>query len=392
MSLRLLCCSGSLEGGGSERQLWQLATHVDPSLFAPQIYLLYRRGTYVDQVPDRIPIQDFWSTYETPFLKLPGQIRRAQVAHLKQVLRDQEIDVVYDRTFHMTLVTGAACRAAGVPRVSVIVSPPSRDFAGSGERFAWVKRRLLARYYRDPLSTTLAVSPAVAEDAANYYRIQLSRIRVLPSPVDIEGIERAARESSDDSEHVGCPRICVVGRLSREKGQRVAIQAFARAVERLGHARLTLDVVGDGPDRADLERLAGALGMQDRVRFHGFLPNPYPTIASSDLMVIPSEYEGLPNVALEAMALGTGVIATDCSGSLTCLIRGDERGEIVPVGDVERLSAAIVDRFLQPEPWMGRVAAARRVVEQEHDLQSWVATMQKLLARTCQRDPMGDAK
>jgi glycosyltransferase involved in cell wall biosynthesis len=121
----------------------------------------------------------------------------------------------------------------------------------------------------------------------------------------------------------GGTRIVVVGRLSREKGQRLALEALKLASEKRTQP-LYLDIVGDGPDRFELEQLASQLGIRKQVVFHGFLPNPYALIRQSQLLCIPSEHEGLPNVALEAMALGTAVVATDCSGALRSLI-GDSR-------------------------------------------------------------------
>ncbi len=378
--LRVLCCSGSLEGGGSERQLWQLASKLDRSRFAPAIYLLYPRGHYIDLLPKDLKVTSFWSEYDESQRYWPGQIRRLQIRHLAKIIREQQIDVVYDRTFHMTLVTAAAARQAGVPRISVIVSPPSADFQKSRERFRFFKKRLLAAAYRERGCVTIAVSREVAEDAADFYGLHLPDIRVLPNPVDIDAV-RAAAGASTLSEGGGDapPRIAVVGRLSKEKGQRWAIEAI-KIANSSGPQKINLDIVGDGPDRKKLEDLADSLGVNEAVTFHGFLPNPYPLIRRAKLLCIPSEHEGLPNVALEAMALGTPILATDCSGSVRTLIGDNERGVLVARGDALQL-ANEMRRICNGMSQSGvDRCAATAWVERHHAMDSWMRQMEHLFA------------
>ncbi|MEZ6137730.1 MAG: glycosyltransferase [Pirellulaceae bacterium] len=382
--LRVLCCSGSLEGGGSERQLWQLTSQLDRKQFAPSVYLLYRRGHYLEKLADDVDVTAFWTEYEESRRYWPGQIRGLQIHHLSQVLRAQRIDVVYDRTFHMTLITARACRRAGIPRVSTIVSPPSSDFQHSRERFRFLKRRILASAYRDPSCVTIAVSEEVADDAAAFYRLNRSQIKVLCNPVDIEALRAAANQpinidSKQESAAVNADmRIAVVGRLTHEKGQRLAIEALQLA-QPMCSRTLHLDIIGDGPDRVQLEQLATQLGVRRQISFHGFLPNPYPWIKRSHLLCIPSKYEGLPNVALEAMCLGTAVVATNCSGSLRALIGNNERGKLVPLGDATSLARefALASQSENNERTSQELATAW--VEQHHALSNWLTSMQRIL-------------
>ncbi len=428
MSTRVLCCSGSLEGGGSERQLWQLATGLDPQRFAVELYLLYRRGDYLQQLPPHMAVHDFQSCLLSPKLQrttyLPGRIHRQQVAHLSAILRQRKIGVVYDRTFHMTLITAAACRRTGTPRVSVIVSPPSYDFSRSGERFGWFKKRLLARAYADPQQTCVAVSHSVAEDAARFYHIPLSRIGVIASPIDIAAVQNAAVQNAavqnaavqnaavqNAANEVlsvgsGIPQVAdpmlrwsVVGRLSPEKGQRTAIAAQAKLCAMRSHKAVELTLIGDGPDRQSLVELATQLGVQSSVRFVGQQSNPYPWMAACDLICIPSVYEGLPNVALEAMCLSIPLVASNCSGSLCELLgsrHGDspqlglttlanqavqvhDRGVLTEVGNVAALVTALLDRIDRPLPWLTRATEACRWLPSQHGIQPWLDHMQKLL-------------
>ncbi len=379
MNIRLLCCSGSLDGGGSERQLWQLATKIDRSRFSPEFYLHYRRGKYLECLPPDMPVHDFWSSNASTWPNLPASIHRRQVHHLSTYLSQAHIDLVYDRTYHMTLVTGPACRASRCPRVSVIVSPPSQDFVRSRERFSIFKKWLLRRAYSAPSARTIAVSDSVAEDASRFYGIDQAAIEVVKSPVDVDSLLRAAKESVpgiDDAPR----RLCVVGRMSHEKGQRLAIEAFDLAAKLLGDLEIVLDLVGDGPERPGLEAFAQRLPAGARINFHGFQHNPYPIIAAADALLIPSDYEGLPNVALEAMSLHAGVIATACSDSLRQLLGDGLRGQVVPRRQPPALADAIVARFSEPDLWTSRIDKAYAYVVQHHGLKPWLSRMEQLFA------------
>jgi glycosyltransferase involved in cell wall biosynthesis len=386
--LRVLCCSGSLEGGGSERQLWQLASKLDRQRFSSSVYLLYRRGHYIEQLPDDVGVTAFWSEFDESQRFWPGQIRRMQIGHLAKVIRDLKIDVVYDRTFHMTLVTAAAATRARVPRVSVIVSPPSADFQKSREGFRYFKKRLLAAAYRQAGCVTIAVSEEVADDAAAFYGVNRSLIQVLQNPVDLELVQALAQRTDASCASVAPGlRIVVVGRLSREKGQRLALQALQVASAR-SDKHMHLDIVGDGPDRAVLEQIAARLGILENVTFHGFVANPYSMIQKSHLLCIPSEYEGLPNVALEAMALGTTVVATDCSGSLRTLIGNNERGLLVPQGDVGALAQVFAEDDLESSEFERRRTLASQWIAQHHGLPAWLRDMETTLS-TVVKPPFG---
>lgn len=396
MNRRVLCCSGSLDGGGSERQLWQLASGLAPHRFASEIFLIYRRGHYLDLLPPHIPVHAFWSEHAPGRMYWPGRIRQRQIGYLVRLIRERHINVVYDRTFHMTLLTSVACRRTRTPRISVIVSPPSQDFVRSRERFRWFKQRLLAQAYRDPLCQPVVVSQSVADDAAKFYGVARERFLTLPSPIDVAAVRQAAAApplpltptrttgASGDASQVF--QVCVVGRLSAEKGQATALQAVAQLRTRRPQQLVALRIIGDGPQRAQLEQLARQLGIESCTHFTGQLDNPYPAIREADLLCIPSLYEGLPNVALEAMCLETPLLATDCSGSVRELIGADERGRIVPVQNAQLLAEAMLDRLDAPQIWQQRAARAATWVNRRHGLQPWLEDMQQLLERLAPKE------
>jgi glycosyltransferase involved in cell wall biosynthesis len=138
-----------------------------------------------------------------------------------------------------------------------------------------------------------------------------------------------------------------VARLSGEKGIDDLLLALARLRDQGTPA--TLEIVGEGPDRAELEALARKLGLSERVRFSGFIPHG-PRLVSAldgaDVFVLPSRSEGLPHSLVEAMARALPVVAT-AIGGIPAFLHGD-RGIVVPVGDPDALAAAVAELGRDP--------------------------------------------
>ncbi len=111
-----------------------------------------------------------------------------------------------------------------------------------------------------------------------------------------------------------------------------------------------IDDFGEGPDRSALEAQIQALGLSENVLLPGFVSNPYAYLAKASLFVLSSRFEGLPTVLIEAMAIGTSVVATACkSGPAEILARG-HYGPLVDVGNIDELAAAINQTLKHPTP------------------------------------------
>jgi len=141
------------------------------------------------------------------------------------------------------------------------------------------------------------------------------------------------------------PVILSVGRLTKQKDYPTLIRAFA-LVHRERPARLM--ILGEGEERPKLEALIQELSLDDDVSLPGFVDNPYAYMARSAVFVLSSAWEGLPTVLIEAMAVGTPVVATDCPSGPAEILEGGKWGKLVPVGDVEALAEAIARKISSP--------------------------------------------
>jgi glycosyltransferase involved in cell wall biosynthesis len=392
-SLRVLLMAGSMEGGGSERQTCLLLKHLDRAQFQPQLYLTHRQGSLLLEIPEDVTIHSFDDSAFAPRVNWPGRYHRAIVSHLRAVIDQNLIDLVYDRTFHMSLLAEPACKQSPysffrrqvrkVPRVATIVSPPEQDLTRSELRFLLAKRRLLAKSYRRA-SRVLAVSEAVRKSAIDFYHLDPTHVQTVHNPVDVDALQNAVRchEKALPSEltdrklfHIAC-----IGRMGYEKGFDLILHAMQQ-LENTLREKTILWCVGDGPLRNGMETLAGHLGIEPNVRFTGHVASAASILAKCDLLVCPSRYEGLPNVVLEAMALGIPVIATSVGG-IPELIEDGVTGKLVPPESAAELAKAIATVMRADSTKLQQWSLnAKEKIKRDFSLEDYMKTIEEIFQK-----------
>jgi glycosyltransferase involved in cell wall biosynthesis len=209
-----------------------------------------------------------------------------------------------------------------LPRVAVLaVEQLPTPAAGAGQRCV---KRMLARR----LSAHVAVSERSAREIEREVGLAPGSVLVIHNGVPDVG----PRQPSPGSE--GGTTIGAVGRLERQKGHDVLLRALAE----LPGTRLVL--VGEGGERAGLERLAAELGVAERVRFEGWAEQPRLLLQGFDVLALPSRFEGFPLAVVEAMLAGLPVVASDVGGVREAVLPG-ETGLLVPPDDAGALAAAL---------------------------------------------------
>ncbi len=215
-------------------------------------------------------------------------------------------------------------------------------------RFLWSRAAAVVANSAGLRQEALAVMPDLA-------------IPVIPNGVDTTHFTPAPPPASLPAPASSPTRLLFVGRLSPEKGLRGLLTALAGLP---AIPAWTLRLVGDGPERQDLESQAQALGLADRVNFSGWLPREAlpACYQAADLFVFPSTDEGMPNTVLEAMACGLPVVAMRIAGCEDLVIEG-ETGRLLPPGDPAALAAALKTLIADPATRTRFGTAARRRVE-----------------------------
>lgn len=205
----------------------------------------------------------------------------------------------------------------------------------------------------------VAVSQGAARDLARSLGVKPERIVQIYNPAVGPDIRRVAEEEVSLSWYrdKSVPIVVSVGRLDAGKDQATLVQAFSLLRKRRP-ARLVL--IGDGPSRPHLEKLVEDLGLSDEVHFAGYQENPYKFIKGAGVLALSSRYEGLPNVLIESLFLGTPVVSTNCPSGPEEILEGGEHGRLVPIGDSRALCDALEQTLEDPVPEERLVAATRR--------------------------------
>lgn len=268
-------------------------------------------------------------------LELGATRARAALPRLVGYLRDRRPLVTVATPGTIGGLAIAAGMATGCRVVPWEQTVPLMDQADVPRAVRPVKAVTNVLYRRAP--RIIAVSEGVREALVEELgpRIPADRFVVVPNPLDVAEIGRLARPAAQGD---GRFRMCTIGRLVSAKGFDVLIDALAEA--RLS-TPWELVLIGDGPLRQDLERQVAARGLGDNVRFAGNVDNPYPLLASADLAVQASRWEGFGIAVLEALALGVPIIATTCPGGVADILDGGRYGVLVPPGDVAGLAEAL---------------------------------------------------
>ena len=291
----------SLRGGGAERVMINLARGFSEQGLKVDLILAKAEGPYLSQVPPEVRVIDLHS--DRVLRSLPELVR---------YLRRERPKAILSALDHANVVTIWARKLSRVPcRVVVSVhSTLSRAIAHDADLRRRLMPNLIGIFY--PWADEIVVvSGGVADDLTKTTGLQRERIQVIYNPVVTPDVFEKARESLGHPWFAPGepPVILSVGRLTKAKDYPTLIRAFAR-VRREHPARLM--ILGEGEERPKLEALIRELDLEEDVSLPGFVDNPYAYMARSAVFVLSSAWEGFGNVLVEAMAVGTPVVSTDC--------------------------------------------------------------------------------
>ena len=175
--------------------------------------------------------------------------------------------------------------------------------------------RLLYRY----ADKVICQSSAMASDLVHELPVEPGRLAILPNPIDVYAIHLAMEQGLSQWAGAG-PHLLAVGRLSREKGFDLLLEALHSVRQCFPTADLT--IAGAGPEEADLKSLCHHLELESAVRFAGLTAEPAALFRGASVFVLSSRQEGMPNALLEAAAGGLPIVALPASGGIADLLRG----------------------------------------------------------------------
>ena len=333
----ILLAMHSLSQGGGDRNGVVLASGFARAGIPTRIVVMRDRGEAEAELRSLLH-PDVSVVSGGPRMRLPLESQLERLRGFRLLRR--EIDefrpaVVLGVTDNMALITALARRGrrGGPLFAQKLTNRIFRPTIGPVRR---AYRHNLFKFILDRLDLVITLTEAERRDAVSHYPARERLFRTVPNPHVSEDMvqERPPRAS-------GPPRLLTAGRMVPQKRFDVLLRAFAQ----LGHAGARLTILGDGPLRPELKRLAESLGIGERLDMPGFDADIVPWIRRSDLVVLSSDYEGLPGVLIRALACNVPVATTDSFLAARELLGGVGSCAVVPTGNPATLAHAI-DRCL----------------------------------------------
>lgn len=357
---RIAFCITELDPGGAERALTHLVLHLDRSQWQPHVFCLGPRGHFAEILEAQgVPVT---------CLNARGSFSLIRVVYrLTRELRRFQPAIVQTFLFHANIVGRIAARLAGA---KVVVS----GIRVAERRAAW--HGTVDRWTNSLVDMNVCVSEGVAAFSQQTVGLPPGKLVVIPNSVNVELFAKA---QAADLTELGIPadhRVFLsIGRLDRQKGFDVLIEAVKSMTS------LPLDVcfliVGEGPESANLRQQVAQAGLSGRIHFsprRGDIPN---LMASSLALILPSRWEGMPNVVLEAMAAARTVIATRVEG-IPELVQQEVTGYIVAPESASELATAIGKVCSSPDFVRDAGNASQAIVRERFTIDATADSYQQL--------------
>jgi glycosyltransferase involved in cell wall biosynthesis len=356
-----------LDPGGAERMLVELVTRLDRTEWEPHVYCLGPEADYSQALRSAsIPVTCFGGRGWT---SAPAILRR-----WTRELKRFQPDLLYTMLFHANLLGRLAGHWAGVSHVLSGIRVAEK-------RGRWHGR--LDRWTNSLVERNVCVSRDVANFVEQTIGLDPQKTVVIPNGVDLA---RFRDVGPADLGQFGIPRasrvLISIGRLERQKGFDVLLEAAKEVGRRFPDVHFL--IVGDGPLRASLEAQAKRLSVSDRVHWAGRRSDVLALLAASTALVLPSRWEGMPNVVLEAMAAGKPIAATEVEGVAELVIPG-VNGWLAAPGNAQSLVVAIEKLLGVSDRWNALGCESKRIVAERFTIDAFVENHVKLFHETVRR-------
>lgn len=330
MSQTITFFISDLRGGGAERALVKIANGMSRRGHRVSILLGVREGKYLDEVDPAIPIEVLGTTH--PLKTIFG---------LRDYLKVHRPDILCAFLNQPSVFSVIAKRLAKVD-TRVVIS--LRSILSLEAKYATsMKLKVMPGFMKifgPRADGIICVSQASKDDFCRMTGVRAERVDVAYNAIIDEQLLSSVGKRADHPWFgEGEPPVVLgVGRLTAIKDFPTLIRAFAE-VRKVRPARLM--ILGEGEERENLSALIQELGLGEDAQLAGFVSNPFPYMAAAKVVCLTSLYEGLPGVLVQALAMGTPVVATNSEGGSAEAVEGGKLGKLVPIRDVEALAQAI---------------------------------------------------
>ena len=364
--IRVAFCITDLDVGGAERMFVELVTRLDRHCWEPRVFCLSGPGALVEQLQaSGIPVTCFGAKSVRNLgviWRLAAELKKFRPALMQSFL------------FHANLVGRIAAWRAGVPRVVC------------GIRVAERRSRVplwLDRLTQGFVHHNVCVSHAVAKFSIHNAGLNVSKVSVIANGVDSQRFATATAVDRASLGLTAAPLVLFAGRLDPQKAPFVLLEAFERLIAR--RADWQLLVVGEGPLQSPMIEWVVEHRLNSNIHFAGWRPDVPELLKAADVLVLPSLWEGMPNIVLESMAAGLPVVVSRVEGTEE-LIRDGESGLLATPGSAEELERQVEKVLIDREFSAKLSTAAQQVVFNSFTLDAMVHSYEQLYLRLLEND------
>ena len=297
---------------------------------------------------------------ETVRIEVQGRRYLREIRAVGRMLDSLRPDILHTHGYRVDLLHGGGARRRGIATVSTLHG--SSRMGGLSHLFEWIQERALRRF-----DGVIAVSQPLMEELQER-GVRKERLHLVPNAWNppTQPLSRTAARAELGLEE-GDPVMGWIGRLIPIKG----CDVFVDALSRISHTDWSAVIIGDGPEREGLVSRVAELGIAERVRFVGAVPEAARFLAAFDLFVLSSRSEGTPMVLLEAMGAGVPVVATRVGG-IPDVLRAGVDGWLVPPEDPQELARSLEEALSAASVRVARGDAARTRVLERYGRTAWV--------------------
>jgi glycosyltransferase involved in cell wall biosynthesis len=329
MTSKIIFVLPSFAGGGAERVMVSLANALDRERFSPSMIVLKGDGPLKDTLASDIDVID-----------LRQERLRHAVKPLAAAIRKIDPYAVVPTMGYLNLGILMNRKKIGSHTKIIVREANEIDATIKAIKFPWLGRFLYKRHY-PRADRVITPTRNIALDFRDNWGVPAEKLSVLRNPVDLKWLREMA------------------GVAQREPGTGLRFVASGRLVDQKGFDRLIewlvempqdthLTIFGEGPMGSALRHWSQKMAVAGKVRFAGFVSNPWVTYAGADAFLLPSRWEGMSNASLEALAVGTPVIGTPHAGGLGEVATQAAQGAVTLAAPGEKFIDAMMSVKAKP--------------------------------------------
>ena len=348
MSKKNLCTSDSnkkkvmfflenIDEGGAERAVIELANHLAKTGYEVNLIVGWGESSYREEISPKVKLIDLESRNKLRIL--------FRISRYLSLARPSVIMSALDNANIMLLIAKKLSGFRGRVVISQRAALGASFFGVPWWRVSMKKKLIKALF--PTADAIISNSKYAASELIKIMPKISEKTFTIHNAVDISHIEDLGKRALKQKDVAGnnSASLLVVGSLKKRKNLELCLRSFKIvSLQRKVH----LNIIGDGPEREKLEKLARDLGLQKKVYFRGFDKNPFRWMAKASVLISSSSGEGCSNVILQAMALNCPIVATDCPGDTAELLGHGQWGKLVPVGDAQKMATAIIETLDNP--------------------------------------------